>query len=482
MDWNHRILAALTQAGHDPDIDVVEELAQHARAMHESARADGAPEAEALRRVDVQVALWAGDAALLRRRRTATPVARIETEAPAPAGRLTGLGQDVRYALRVARRQPLFALLVVGTIALGIGASAALFAVTYGVLMKPLPWAGASRVVLLEETRGGNRPRFGAMSNAAYHAWRQAPTTVDEIGAWSSRMVTVGGAGDPERLRIASVSPSLFRVLGVQASLGILFEEADAQRTVAVVAEGWWKRRLGGDAAAVGRSILFDGVPHTVVGILPDRLAFPDAETHAWVPFDVPAATGNLLSMFSAVARLKAGATPAQAAAEGTARGRYAPDTNMTTRAVFGGNGPVQIAARPLREAWTSAVRAPLLVLLAAVVLLFVAAAANIASVQLARASARHREMAIRAALGADARRLARQIVVENVLLGLAGGAAGLAAARLLLGALPAFLPDDFPRVHDITIDFTVIAAALAASVAASVAIAPSRPRGRPSS
>jgi predicted permease len=173
--------------------------------------------------------------------------------------------------------------------------------------------------------------------------------------------------------------------------------------------------------------------------------------------------------MFEAVAKLRPGATAAQAAAEGTARGRFAADTGITTVAIFGGAGAVEVAARPYRDAVTGDVRRPLLVLLAAVGLLLLIASTNVASLQLARATARRRELAIRASLGATAQRIARQLLCETLLLGVLGGAAGVVLAWWLQRWLPTLLPSDFPRASDVSIDTAVLAFAAAVTVIASV-------------
>jgi predicted permease len=349
--------------------------------------------------------------------------------------------------------------------ALGICATTVLFSVTYGVLMKPLPWPAGDRLVRLEETRGGRPPRFQSFTNAAYHAWRGEASTIDGIAAWSLRQATLGGAGEPERVRVTLASASLFPVLGVRPLIGSVFEEKDETSPVIVLSERLWRQRFGADPGALGRLVHLDGQPHTIVGVLPDAAAFPDRQSRAWVPFRVGPATGNRLQMFSAVARLRPGATAAQAAAEGTGRGRFAPDTGLTTMAVFGGAGPIEISAEPLRDALTADVRQPLLVLLAAVVLLLLTATANVASLQLARATTRRREMAIRAALGAGGARVVRQLLVESVLLGLLGGAAGLALAWLLHRVMPTVLPADFPRADGLGVDPVVVVFALAVSV-----------------
>src|SRR5262245_54527161 len=233
-----------------------------------------------------------------------------------------GFLQDLRYATRLARRQPRHALLIIGMTALGIGATTALFSVAYGVLWKRLPWPHADRVVVLKETRGGNPPRFGAFSNAAYLAWREQPATIESIAAWSQRVVTMSGAAAPERIRVTAATASLFRALGVHPVIGSLFEERDETSPVMLLSESLWRQRFRGDPGAIGKIVQLDGRPHTIVGVLPDAMSYPDRQSRAFVPFAVPPASGNQLSVFNAIATLGPGTSAAQAAAEGTARGR----------------------------------------------------------------------------------------------------------------------------------------------------------------
>jgi len=381
-----------------------------------------------------------------------------------------GFLQDLRYAARLARRQPRHALLTIGMTALGIGATTALFSVAYGVLWKPLPWPHADRVVVLKETRGGNPPRFGAFSNAAYLAWREQPATIDDIAAWSQRVVTLSGATVPERIRVTAATASLFRVLGVRPLIGNLFEERDESSPVILLSESLWRQRFGGDADAIGKLVQLDGRPHTIVGVLPDSMSYPDRQARAVVPFAVPPASANMLFVFSAIATLRPGTGAAQAAAEGTARGRFAADTGMTTQAVFGSNGPIEITTEPMTGAMTADVRLPLIVLLAAVGLLLATATANVASLQLARATTRGREMAIRAALGAGSPRVARHLLAESLLLGITGGFLGVALTMALQRSLPSLLPADFPRLDDLGVNAAVIGFALILTAGTSIA------------
>ena len=468
MDWKSRVRAAFAISARIPEDDVLEELTQHAKAMYDAARAEGCSHDEADRRVAAQLDSWRSDAAALHHRRRRPPA--VEPPAAAPPSPLTGMMHDIRYATRLLRRQPRYTLLAVITMALGIAATTVLFSLTYGVLMKPLAWPDADRLVVIRETRGGRSPRFGTLSNATYLAWREQMATIEDLGAWSQGTVTLAGAGDPDRIRIVEASASLFTLLRARPLIGSLFDESGETAPVVVLSESLWRERFGGAPAALGRTIRLDGEAHTVIGVLPDRLAYPDRQARAWVPIHVRPAVGNYLMMFNALARVRPGATSAQAAAEGTARGRFAADTVLTTMAVFGGSGPVEISAQPLREALTADVRLPLIVLLAAVALLLVAATANIASLQLARATTRRRELAIRAALGAGTARVTRQLLVESLLLACAGGAAGIGLAWLLHGALPSLLPADFPRAGDLALGARVVAFAIAVSMLTGIA------------
>ena len=466
MNWNARVRKAFTGVP-IPDDDVVEELAQHARAVYDAARAEGWSHEEADARVQPLIEEWRLNAGVLKHK--ARRPAAIAPPPSASSSFASSLKQDAKYAARLLARQPRFALLVVLTMALGIGSTTALFSVAYGVLMKPLPWPDAERLVTLKETRGGKAPRFGSLTNAAYLAWREKASTIEEIAAWSPRQMTLSGVGDPERIRMTAVSPSLFRALGARPLIGSLFTDVDDNAKVAVLSEGLWRQRFGADPGVLGRSVHFDGLPYTVVGVLPDSQAYPDRQSRAWVPFRVVPVGNGLLSLFEAIAKLRPGVTPAQAAAEGTARGGFAPDTGMTTMAIFGGTGAVEVSARPLRDAITADVRRPLIVLLAAVVLLLLIATTNVASLQLARATARRRELAIRAALGATGARVLRQLLMESLILGVLGGAAGFALAWILQRSLPSILPADFPRATDLGVDTTVVLFAMAVTVLASV-------------
>ena len=389
---------------------------------------------------------------------------------------VAGVLEDLKYALRLQRRQLKFAALVIGLTALGIGATAALFSVTYDVLFKPLPWPNANRVVSLTETRGGNRARVGAFTNAVYLAWQEDSRTVAALAAWSSGLapwspglVTLAGEGDPERIATVAASATLFSVLGVQPKLGSLFAAEQETERVVVLSESLWRRRYAADPNVVGQLVSLDGQPYTAVGVVADAMMFPDRRTQAFVPLRVPN-TPNGLLVFNALALPRPGASLEQVGSEGTVRGAGAPNPELTSVGMFGRSGPVAVTATPLVDSLTGSVKTPLLVLLAAVALLLAAATANVANLQLARAMTRSRELAVRAALGAGRARIYRQVLVENLVLGLAGGALGVAVAWALHRSLPALLPTAFPRTDDLALDVGVIALALALAIVASAA------------
>jgi putative ABC transport system permease protein len=391
--------------------------------------------------------------------------------------KLAGLLQDFRYGVRLLRRQPGFAAVAMLTMALGIGASTMLFSVASGVLLKPLPWQDAERLLRVTETRRGRTGRVvGTVSNGTFLAWRDHPSTIEDLGGWLTQTATLTGAGDPERLPILPTTPSLFPMLRVRPLIGRLFKEGEGSRGqpgLVILSYGLWQERLGGRPEIVGNLLHFDGKPYTIVGVMPREFAFPDRETRAWTAWAVPPvmAEGGVLVgvIFRAIARLRPGATPAQAAAEATSRARSAPDMGLAARGLFGAAGPIEVAAMPELHAITADVRPAILLLFAAAALLLITATANVASLQLARATTRQREMAVRAAIGAGQHRIVRQLLIENAIVGVCGGTAGLALAAGLQRLLPSLLPAGFPRLDAVAIEMRVLTFALAVSVLASV-------------
>jgi putative ABC transport system permease protein len=464
VDWNARVRAAF--GGNAPEDDVVAELAQHAEGTYGAALAEGLSNEAALERVDEHVAAWRASASGLVRRR-ARPAA---VDPPRSRG-LTGLLEELRHAARRLAREPRHSGLVVVALAVGIGAATALFSVVSGVLLEPLPWPGAERLVRLSETReGATRAWPWKVTNGTYLALEESGRSIDGLAAWGRETVTWTGEGEAARVRVASVTSSLFPLLGARPVLGTTFSPDDeATGGVVLLSYGLWQRRFGGRPDVIGRPVVLDGEPHRVVGVMPRGFAFPDREASAWKPFHVmpslrPDGRPAGISIFSAMARLRPGASPRQLSEEGTALAGRAPDPGLVTMAMFGTRGKPRLTAVPALEALTAEVRPALLVLMAAMGLLLAAATANVASLQLVRATARRRELAVRASLGAGAGRLARMLLLESLVLAVLGGAAGLALAAAGPRVLGALLPADFPRVDAIAVDGRV--AAFAASLA----------------
>lgn len=386
---------------------------------------------------------------------------------------MTALADEIRHAVRAIRRQPGFALTALATIALAVGANTAMFSLVDGVLLRPLPYAEPERLVRVSESHpGGNSPLRAAMlSDRTLHAWRSSMRTLEEMAAYTAGAETIA-VEDPVRLPGASVSPSLFSLLRVAPFRGRFFEPGEAEEgadTVVVLSHAYWQERFGGRDEALGQTLVVEGRPRQIVGIAPPGLAFPDRDTKLWLPYVLPryadAKQPGMRVMF-AIGRLAAGVTPAQAATEGTAAARSAPRP-MVADLLFGKGGPVEVRVRPIVEELTTSVRPALLALMAGVGLVLVIACANVGNLFLARGVARRRELAVRAALGASRWRLARQLLIESLLLSATAGAGGSVLAWLLVRALPLVAPENFPRIDGIGIDGRVLAFAAIASIVA---------------
>ncbi len=473
--WHAQIRTAFAAAGHPLDEDIVEELAQHAESAYESSCADGNRDGDAMAAVDALIRGWAANPQDLRRAAKRAPA----VVPPAATHRFAaGAVADVVYAWRLLRSRPGHAAVTILTIALGVGAVTTLFSVANGVLLRPLPWASGEGLVQVVESRGGREGRVpGTMMNGSYLAWADAPQTISNIGAWTDGALTLTGAGDATRMTVTNVSPSLFELLGVQPLRGRLFRTAegrDGNWRFAMLSQGVWEQRFGAREDLIGETIVLDGMPCTVVGIMPRSFQFPTAATQMWFPLSVSEVDGpngmKRGQIFRALARLKPGVTPAQAAAEGSARATAAPDAGPVAMALFGAGAPIQIAVTDVNRAATADVRPAIIILLLASVLLFASAIGNVANMQVARATARQRELTIRAALGAGLGRLSRQLLIENAMIGLAGAAMGLALSLVLHRVMPSLLPADFPRADAIAIDGRVLGFTIVLSILASLA------------
>ena len=393
------------------------------------------------------------------------------------------LRQDVRYAITMMRRNVAFTWAAVVTLALGIGATTAVFSVVYGVLLRPLPYTSPSSLVRLsEEHTGAVSPlRAPMLSNLTYDAWSASPRTVDQFAAYRSSAYTVTRNGESVRIEGADVTPSLFSMLGETPALGRFFragegalsdvEGAESGHVVAVLSDRGWRQRFNADPSIVGRGIVIDGKPVTVVGVGRAGFAFPKRDALVWTPLsvlqpapDAVAGRAGRMSVIFALARLRPGATPAQAEAEGTAAARTTVRP-MAANLLFGVGGPPVVHVRGIVEEMTSSVRPALVVLAVGVACVLLIACANVANLFLSRGVARRRELTVRAAIGASRGRLARQLLTESAVLSSIGGLLGLALAAALVKIAPA-VSNDFPRLDAVRIDARTIAFGAAAAVA----------------
>lgn len=372
--------------------------------------------------------------------------------------------QDLRYGLRTLRKSPGFTAVALATLAIGIGANTAIFSFVDGVLLKPLPYAEPDRIVrVLEKPPGGGR---NGISTLNYLDWQKDNTVFDYMAAQTGGSTTLTGNGEPVQLRASQVSPHYFDIFGVQAVLGRTFagdEDHPGKDRVAVLSHALWVTRFGADPHIAGKTILLDGEPNTVIGVLPAGGVFDRAFNQLWRPlvFQPSNMTRNF-HWFGSYAKLKRGVTIEKARAQMDAIGaRIAhdyPDSNK------GWGVNVERYADTLVG---DQERQSLYVLLAAVGMVLLIGCANLANLTLARGTAREREVAIRASLGAGRWRLVRQFLTENVFLSVCGGLLGVGVGYATMAGLKAAMPPfTLPREVNVTMDGRVLLFALLLSVA----------------
>ena len=374
---------------------------------------------------------------------------------------------DVRYGLRQLAKTPGFTGVAILTLALGIGATTAIFSVVYGVLLRPLPYPDPDRIVAIFEITSKGRP--SRLADPNFNDFRDQNRSFQAIAKYTDQVVSVSGGSQPTRTRVSPVSAEFFSVFGVQPILGRPFTASDTRKgagPTALVSYGYW-RQLGAPQDLSQCHLKIDGAVFSVIGVLPPGFGFP-ADADLWLPADLDGENPHRTSHnYSAVARLRDGVPLEMADRDISAIARRIHDTSSEQGDYLLSDGRVVA----LQESITGKARSALLVLLGAVGFLLLVACANVANLMLAQASARERELAIRSALGASRRRVIRQFLTEASLLALAGGTLGVLGALGGVAGLVALAPDNLPRLDSVSVNVPVLLFASALSTAVAAAL-----------
>jgi putative ABC transport system permease protein len=389
----------------------------------------------------------------MRPRRAPEPIAGARVS---PA--MESLSQDLRYAFRALRKSPGFAAVTIAVLALGIGANTAIFSVVHAVLLKPLPFPEADRIVAVPHTPPQDifpGRKYFSVSPANYYDWKAQNDVFSHMAIVAGGISSVTGSGDPVSLPSFYVSSEFFAVMGARPLRGRLLGEGDDApgHDVAVISEELWKSRFGSDPVIEGKTAIIDGKSHTIVGVLPAKLSYP-ADTSLWLPlvFSPEDRAIRAIHDFGVLARLKKGVSV------GTARTQMNAIADRLAAQYPADNKGWGAAVLPLHEDLVGDVRPALLVLLGAVGFVLLIACANVANLVLARTVARRKEIAVRAALGAGRGRIVRPILAETLVMAVVGGALGLLLAGVGVRLIVAFLGEQMPRVNDIRVDLPVLA------------------------
>jgi putative ABC transport system permease protein len=456
MDWKALVRdhARRTGAQALPQ-HTVDELAAHLEDIYLEARRAGQPEAAAVHAA--QAALAESPLAIVPSPRTRTPEAR-PLISPRGSG-WTGLPGDIRFAFRQLRRAPSFAAIAIATLGLGAGAATAIFSVVDAVLLKPLPYREPAQLVSIWEANAEKALPKERLSPVNFMDYRALNATFADTAAWWRPEISLYQPGtEPVRVSAIETSANLFQLLGVSPQLGAGFPKDGpfySRDQIAVISDRLWRQRYNADRGIVGRLLEVKDGKYTIAGVMPPGFNFPD-DVDVWLRLQWDLTQHSRGAHFmEAVGRLQPGVTPDAAARELAAvSGRLGTANPGTNRGWLA--RPV-----PLLDDMLGYYRPALFVLLGAVALLLVTACLNVASLLLARATARAREIAVRAALGASRARLLRQLLVESLLLSLAGTAAGALGALTLLKLVIAAVPVDVPRLAEAGLDLRLLSVAL---------------------
>jgi putative ABC transport system permease protein len=383
-------------------------------------------------------------------------------------GLLESLTQDIRYGVRMLAKHKAFTAVAVLTLALGIGANTAIFSVVNELLLRPLPYRDAERIVMLWEVTPEGRHQ-NTTSRANFRAWRAQNTSYENVAAFTDQRFNLTGDGEPEELSVQMATPELFKVLGVDPLLGRTFmPDDDGKAPVAVLSYGLWQRRFGGQASVIGQPITLSGIKFTVIGVMPANFQFHikqrsgtgrPAELWTILPMTVAPGANERGRFLSVVGKLKDGVTVDHAGAElRTIEARLSDEVPQ-----FNKNYSAEVL--PLREQFFGNVRRPLWLMLGAVGFVLLIACANVANLLLSLATSREKEIAVRAALGARRTRIVRQLLTESLLLALLGSALGLGFAWLGIKALMLISPKDLVNFQSVSMNMTVLLWTLGVSI-----------------
>jgi predicted permease len=372
---------------------------------------------------------------------------------------MAGMVNEIRQAVRRLGRTPVFTLAAGLTLALAIGANAAIFALVQRVVLNPLPYPESQQLIRVEHGIPRiNVPAGIGMTSGLYYQYQRA-RALEGLAISRSGEATLVGRGEPLRIQVARTTPTLASVLRVPPALGRWFTDEEGgpgAPLVAVLSHGLWVRRFGGDSGVLGTSITLDGVAASVIGVMPASFGYPDPRTEAWLPAPISRATGFGLPFgYVGVARLRSGVTLAQTRAELNELIKDLPNAFPGNPGVLGNvvRGGLNSTPITLKDATVGNVSRGLWILLAAVGVVLLVACANVANLFLVRSEARQREVAVRRALGASGASLARFFLAESVLLSAAGGVIGLALASAAVQMLVSLGPATLPRLEEIRLD-----------------------------
>jgi putative ABC transport system permease protein len=376
---------------------------------------------------------------------------------------MDSLWQDFNYGLRQLRKNPGTTAVMLFTLALAIGATTAIFSVVYGVLLRPLPYTDASRIMAVFEVSSKGRPNRLADPN--FDDFRDQNHSFQAIAKYNDNVVSVSGTSQPTRTTVAGVSPAFLKVFGIEPILGRDFSPSDAKKgagPTVLVSYGYWRQYLGSSPDLSPSHLKIDGAVYSVIGVLPAGFRFPE-DVDLWLPADLDGENQSRTSHnYNAVGRLRDGVTVQQANGDISAIAQRIHETSSEQGDYLLKDGMVV----PLQESIVGQARSALLVLLGAVGFLLLVACANVANLLLAQASVRERELAIRSALGAARGRLVRQFLTEAFLLSLAGGGLGVLGALGGVAGLVALAPGNLPRLDNVSISIPVLVFAFLLSTA----------------